>query len=159
MHDEPSPTLLKARYAHTNLIARDWRLLADFYERVFGCRRVPPERDISGPALDAATGIRGARLRGVHLRLPGHGDAGPTLEIFEYDADDRRPPMQPNSTGFGHLAFVVDDVRAARRAVLAAGGSEVGEVVAVAVPDAGTVTFVYLRDPEGNVLELQSWAR
>src|SRR5678815_5648625 len=29
------------RYVHTNLIARDWRALARFYEDVFGCVPVP----------------------------------------------------------------------------------------------------------------------
>ena len=36
-----------------------------------------------------------------------------------------------NRPGFGHLAFAVDDVHAAREAVLDAGGSAVGEVVTV----------------------------
>ena len=35
--------------------------------------------------LDSATGINGAHLRGMHLRLPGYGEHGPTLEIFQYD--------------------------------------------------------------------------
>ena len=62
-----------ARYGHTNLIAKDWRALARFYEDLFGCTPVPPERDFAGPDLDRGTAIPGARLRGVHLRLPGHG--------------------------------------------------------------------------------------
>jgi hypothetical protein len=61
---------LQARYVHTNLIARDWRALADFYQRVFGCVPVPPERDLSGPIMEAGTGVPGAHLRGMHLRLP-----------------------------------------------------------------------------------------
>ena len=73
-----------ATYGHTNLIARDWRTLAAFYERVFGCVPVPPVRDLEGDALERGTGVPGARLQGVHLRLPGCGDAGPTLEIFTY---------------------------------------------------------------------------
>src|SRR6185312_4186764 len=73
-----------ARYVHTNVVARDWRALARFYQEVFGCRPVGPERHLSGAELEAGTGIAGARIDGVHLRLPGGGDAGPTLEIFEY---------------------------------------------------------------------------
>jgi hypothetical protein len=73
---------IAAKYVHTNLIAEDWRALADFYQRVFGCVPVPPERDFQGEALEAGTGIPGAHLRGVHLRLPGWGEDGPTLEIF-----------------------------------------------------------------------------
>ena len=32
------------RYAHTNLIAKDWRSLARFYIEVFGCEPAGPER-------------------------------------------------------------------------------------------------------------------
>jgi hypothetical protein len=42
---------LQATYVHTNLIAHDWRALAEFYQQVFGCVPVPPERDLSGPLL------------------------------------------------------------------------------------------------------------
>src|SRR5512135_1157752 len=72
------------RYVHTNMIARDWRALASFYQTLFGCVPVPPERDFAGPTLEAGTGVPGAALRGVHLRLPGHGSDGPTLEIYSY---------------------------------------------------------------------------
>ena len=69
-----------ARYVHTNLIARDWRRLARFYQDVFGCVPVPPERNLSGTEMEAGTGVPGARLQGMHLRLPGTGPDGPTLE-------------------------------------------------------------------------------
>src|SRR5690606_8430548 len=81
-----SPSGSSMRYGHTNLTARDWRRLADFYIAAFGCELVPPERDLSAEWLAKATGIPGAHLRGVHLRLPGHGPTGPTLEIFTYDS-------------------------------------------------------------------------
>jgi predicted enzyme related to lactoylglutathione lyase len=148
---------LKARYAHTNLVARDWRKLARFYEEVFGCEPVPPERDFSGPDLEAGTGVPGARLRGVHLRLPGYGDDGPTLEIFNYSILQEGPPPAANRPGFGHIAFVVDDVATARQAVIAAGGKPVGEVVTLKVETGPKVTWCYVTDPEGNVIELQSW--
>ena len=150
---------MHARFVHTNLIARDWRRLAAFYERVFGCTPVPPERDLSGPTLEAATGVPGARIRGIHLRLPGFSDSAPTLEIFEYSpaGPDTEPAI--HRRGYGHIAFLVDDVEAARREVLAAGGRDVGELVSVPVAGAGTVTFVYVADPEGNIVELQAWTR
>jgi hypothetical protein len=73
-----------ATYAHTNLIARDWQTLAAFYEQVFGCTQAPSIRDLAGSELERGTAVPGARLKGVHLRLPGFGDAGPTLEIYTY---------------------------------------------------------------------------
>ncbi len=147
----------QARYVHTNLIARDWQALARFYEDVFGCVRVPPERDLSGPAMEAGTGIAGAHLRGVHLRLPGYDETGPTLEIFTYEQLQSRPPVAVNRPGYGHIAFSVPDVAATRDAVLAAGGPAIGEVVTVAVAGKGHITWCYVTDPEGNIIELQSW--
>ncbi len=148
---------LEACYVHTNLIAHDWQALARFYEDIFGCVRVPPERDLSGPAMEAGTGIPGAHLRGVHLRLPGYGDTGPTLEVFTYEQPVARPPTAVNRPGYGHLAFSVADVAAARGAVLAAGGTAVGEVVTTPVSGKGHITWCYVTDPEGNIIELQSW--
>lgn len=148
---------MPTRYVHTNLIARDWRALAAFYVRLFDCRAVPPERDLSGDWLDAATGLENAHITGVHLRLPGHGDTGPTLEIFSYDALDERDDVLPNTPGFGHIAFLVDDVAAMTEAVLAAGGAAVGEAASRDVPGVGRLEFRYLRDPEGNILEVQTW--
>ncbi len=72
---------IRAKYVHTNLIARDWRRLVRFYSEVFGCVAKGPERDLSGAWLDQVT-LRNAHLCGVHLRLPCCGDDGPTLKIF-----------------------------------------------------------------------------
>jgi predicted enzyme related to lactoylglutathione lyase len=150
---------LQAKYVHTNLIAQDWRALAEFYQHVFGCIPVPPERDLSGPIMEAGTGLPGAHLRGMHLRLPGYGDAGPTLEIFNYNSLEDKPATAVNRPGFGHIAFAVDDVRAAREAVLAAGGRSVGEVVTIQIASGAQVMWCYVTDPEGNVIELQAWSK
>jgi len=117
------------RYVHTNLVARDWRKLATFYEGVFRCKPVPPERDLKGQPLDKATNLNSAHIRGIHMRLPGLGEEGPTLEIFQYD--DVAPALEPlaNRPGFGHIAFAVDDVAGVRDEVLNAGGGELGELV------------------------------
>lgn len=148
---------VRARFAHTNLIARDWRTLARFYQDVLGCTPVPPERDLSGQWLDRATSLSGARLRGIHLRLPGHGETGPTLEIFCYDTQPPHPPTMPNQPGWGHLAFAVEDVRAACETIVAAGGGMVGEIVQAEIAGAGQITFAYATDPEGNIIEIQQW--
>jgi catechol 2,3-dioxygenase-like lactoylglutathione lyase family enzyme len=149
---------IAAKYVHTNLIARDWQALAHFYQEVLGCVPVPPERDFAGEKLEAAIGIRGAHLQGVHLRLPGLGAQGPTLELFQYDPLADRGPTAINRPGFAHIAFSVDDVAAARQAIIASGGATVGEIVTLTVATGARVTFCYVTDPEGNILELQSWS-
>lgn len=148
---------LAARYVHTNLVAADWRRLVDFYVEVFGCTAVPPERDHHGAWLDRLTGLAGARAVGMHLRLPGCGEGGPTLEIFHYDEMPPREPPAANRPGFAHIAFAVPDVEAARQEVLRHGGGELGPPQTVDVPGAGRITVVYMADPEGNLVELQRW--
>jgi predicted enzyme related to lactoylglutathione lyase len=147
-----------ARYAHTNLIARDWRRLAAFYNELFGCELVPPERDYSGPILEAGTGVRGATLQGAHFRLPGYGADGPTLEIYTYSREAPRTSREVNQPGFAHIAFEVDSVDEARVQVLAAGGRAVGDVVTLTTDVGSRVTWCYVTDPEGNIIELQSWS-
>ncbi len=150
---------IAAKYGHTNLIAEDWRRLAAWYEDVFGCVLVPPERDYQSDALDAGTGLHGAHLRGAHLRLPGYGESGPTLEIYNYNMLEPRPATAVNRPGYGHIAFGVDDVDEARKIVLESGGTVVGEVVTLTTAVGTKVTWCYVADPEGNVIELQSWSR
>ena len=147
---------INVRYVHTNLVARDWRRLAHFYEAVFGCTPVLPERDLAGQSLDDATGIQKAHIRGIHLRLPGHGERGPTLEVFQYDTEEEHVEAVANRAGFAHIAFAVDDVDAVREMVLAAGGDELGKVVSHDVAGVGWIKFGYLKDPEGNLIEVQS---
>jgi len=149
---------MKAKYKHTNIVARDWRKLAEFYERIFGCEPVPPERAAVGEWVERCTGVPGAEVRGVHLRLPGYGGDGPTLEIFQYNKVETPIETAINRPGLAHLAFEVEDVQAAADRVFAAGGGRVGELVTVEIPGAGAITFIYVTDPEGNIIELQKWA-
>lgn len=151
------PMSVTARYAHTNLIARDWRRLARFYTEVFGCQPVGPQRDQAGERLEA--GVADAHLYGQHLLLPGHGSSGPTLEIYTYqDTLDQAVPAA-NRAGYGHLAFEVADVAVALQEMLAHGGEQLGTVVGTSVPGDGDLQVTYARDPEGNIIELQSWTR
>ena len=144
-------------YRHTNIVARDWRKLSQFYETLFDCVRVPPERDLAGSWLEKGTGVVGAELSGVQLRLPGHGDTGPTLEIFQYSENEEKLPPAANREGICHLAFEVDNVAEAMEEVLANGGHKVGEVTSFDVEGIGTISFVYIADPEGNIIELQAF--
>lgn len=153
-----SGTSLEARFGHVNLVAADWRRLADFYVTVLGCQVVPPERDYAGTELARGTGVPGAALRGAHLRLPGHGPDGPTLEIYQYRRAERRSATAANRPGLAHIAFGVSDVAVAQAAVLAAGGSLIGDIVTLTTADGRQVTWCYVTDPEGNIVELQSWS-
>lgn len=148
---------LNARYVHTNLIAHDWQALSRFYQEVFGCTPVPPERHYKGNDLERGTGVKGSELHGVHLRLPGYDENGPTLEIYSYTVPEKGVKPAVNRPGFGHIAFTVDDVSKAREIILKANGTAIGEVVTLQTSVGSKVTWCYVTDPEGNIIELQSW--
>jgi len=148
---------MKAKYKHTNIIANDWRSLAKFYEDVFDCEFVPPERDLQGEWLSRGTGVPNAHFTGAHLRLPGHGEGGPTLEIYQYTENRPRAPISANREGIMHLSFEVDNIDQVIVDILSHGGAKVGDITASEVKGVGLLTFVYVADPEGNIIELQTW--
>jgi predicted enzyme related to lactoylglutathione lyase len=150
----------KITYVHTNLISKDWKKLAEFYIRVFGCTPQYPERDLSGDWIDRLTRIKDVAVKGIHLQLPGYTDHGPTLEIFEYNKKEDYPEFKKiNNSGFGHIAFRVDEVDAVCAKVIEHGGQEYGEIVKTEIEGLGTITVVYVKDPEGNIIELQNWKK
>ncbi len=107
--------------------------------------------------MDKATGLTNAKLEGVHLLLPGHGENPPTLEIFTYTEMHDSQNIMSNFTGITHIAFEVDDVQSTYQKALSNGAISLGDVVEKVVENVGTLQFVYFRDPEGNIVEIQSW--
>lgn len=145
------------QFVHTNIVTDDWKVLAEFYIRVFGCRPLFPERDLMGNWLDKATNIQNAHLKGIHLALPGYENDLPTLEIFQYEQNLDAPEQAANRKGFGHIAFKVDNVHEVLALLLEHGGSQLGETVETDVAHVGHLTFVYAKDIDGNIIELQNW--
>ena len=84
------------RYKQTNLVTSD-------------------RRKTAGRWLNKGAGLTDAFIKGVQIRLPGHGDSGPTLEIFHYARHLPQPPLVANRLGFGHIAFEVATVAATRK--------------------------------------------
>ncbi len=148
------------RYVHTNIIAKDWRTLSQFYQKVFHCKPLPNgRRDLKGEWIDRMTGIPLVQVQGEHLLLPGYSEDHPTLEIFSYSQEEQNNSKMINNLGFGHMAFEVDDVRETLKEVIAEGGGQVGDVVEAMYPNNVKATFVYAKDIEGNIIELQSWQK
>ncbi|NLI93951.1 MAG: VOC family protein [Peptococcaceae bacterium] len=150
---------MNIKYVHTNIIARNWRKLAEFYIEVFNCKPVYPERDLSGEWIDKMTNIENVRIKGMHLSLPGY-ENGPTLEIFEYEPKTSEvKEFKINNQGLGHLAFHVDQVEEAVNKLIQHGGKVLGEIIKKDYGEMGLLTAVYTQDPEGNFIEIQNWSK
>ncbi len=144
------------KFAHTNIVAHDWKKLSQFYQDVFDCEPVYPERNLKGNWIDQATALKNAQIKGIHLRLPGHGNGGPTLEIFQYN-EINKIKKTINANGFSHIAFLADNLEDVLQKLLQNGGSQLGKITEREIQNAGIITFVYTQDPEGNIIEIQNW--
>lgn len=145
------------KYVHTNLIAKDINLVSTFYQEVFECRSINQKRDLSGDWIEKITGVKDVQITGEHLVLPGYDEDHPTLEIFSYNEMVDVGLCAINQYGFSHIAFEVSDVKKTLEKALDYQATLLGELVEKEYDNGKVGTFVYIRDPEGNIVELQSW--
>jgi len=145
------------RFSHTNIISTDWKKLSNFYIQVFNCRIIPPLRKQEGKWLEIGTGVKNAKLEGVHLKLPGYKKNGPTLEIYQYHNIKKQESVLPNQRGFGHIAFEVDNIEEIIIKIETLGGSTFGKLTKREIVGVWLLTFIYVRDCDGNLIELQNW--
>jgi hypothetical protein len=91
------------------------------------------------------------------LRLPGHGDHGPELEL--YSVNGPRPGDWHYQPGQGQRAFEDEDMELEQCVgkVVDAGGRKLGEIVEWQGPSGSVARFLFMQDPEGNVIDL--WCR
>ncbi|MBF7143066.1 VOC family protein [Pseudomonas sp. hsmgli-8] len=147
------------KYAHTNIISSNWLRLANFYIKVFDCKVLGPCRNLHGQSLSLGTGVKDAEIEGVHLALPGYSKEGPTLEIFQYRKYRERPLGYANSTGLAHIAFEVKSISEICAEVAIHGGKFLGKIVNQTVEGVGVCEFAYVRDPDGNIIEVLRWKK
>jgi glyoxylase I family protein len=141
------------RFVHINITSREPKKLAEFYIRVFTCERVRPGRLMNEAQLKTGSGVSNPSIEGEWLRLPGVGPEGPILEIFRWSEIPDRPAPVPNQPGLSHIAFEVDDIEKCCDLFCAAGGRHLGKVANLPRPS-GTLKFVNMLDPDGNIVEL-----
>jgi catechol 2,3-dioxygenase-like lactoylglutathione lyase family enzyme len=103
-----------------------------------------------GDWLGSVVGVPGARCRIAHLH--GHGLH---LEFIQYlepvGTDVTGPPHRP---GTAHLAFLVEDIETAARRMLEGGAREQGRITRCSSGAAAGCLAVYLKDPNGIIVEL-----
>jgi catechol 2,3-dioxygenase-like lactoylglutathione lyase family enzyme len=126
---------------HTSLSVAELATQQSWYQQVLGLTEVVEEYQLDEPAV-----------RTVVLRSPG----GVCLELIERagsvrDREFADPLDASSSLGFGHWAVSVDDLDEAFAAITAAGGTAVWPPAAAVQPGA---RFAYVKDPEGNLIEL-----
>lgn len=140
------------RLAHVSLTARDADRLAQFYRDAFGLVDRRPPKQLAGEAVARGNGLPNANIRSIWLCFPEN--LRPFLEILGYSPAKQADPRAVNAPGWGHIALEVVDLRATVDAVLRLGGSLQGQITTLGGPD-HAFEIVYVRDLEGNVIELE----
>ncbi|SFU06034.1 Catechol 2,3-dioxygenase [Pseudovibrio denitrificans] len=140
------------KLTHINLVARDAKALAAFYEAVFQCKQMRPAKVLSGEKVSKGNGLPNSEILSIWLTFPDCGT--PFLELHQHAATEDRGVAPVNATGFGHLAFQTPDLHALIAKVLSAGGSKQGEVTNFGTSERPHL-ICYMRDPQGNILELE----
>lgn len=140
------------QFHHVSLTANDANALSDFYITVFGCVDRRPAKRLSDPWVSQGNGVPGSNILSRWLTFPN--TTGPFLEILEYEVMLDAASQPPNTRGCGHIAFVVDDLNATVANVLAHGGAKQGDIVNIGSEE-HPILVVYMRDPEGNTVELE----
>ena len=146
----PSPDELPVSgIDHVGITVRELERSLAFYRDLLGLRviEISDDQDVG-----QIVGIPGARVKIADLDA---GD-GRVLELIEYVAgrgDD--VPQRPNAAGCPHLALRVHDTSKVLRRLAQAGHHPDGEPTTItdAIAFEGA-TVVYLRDPDGAIIEL-----
>jgi catechol 2,3-dioxygenase-like lactoylglutathione lyase family enzyme len=101
----------------------------------------------SGPAADEGTGTENAD---VDISWLGHPQGGPKLELLRYQNEPTGKAPHNSQVGAAHLCLRVEDVNGEYERLSGEG------VTFVSAPHADEfgVVWVYMRDPDGNVVEL-----
>ncbi|ELZ28834.1 lactoylglutathione lyase-like lyase [Halosimplex carlsbadense 2-9-1] len=129
---------------HTGTTVADLDRAVEFYTEVFDLE-ILAEFESSGENFSRGVGVDEATGRFAHL----DGD-GTRVELVEYEPEgDDAAAESVNDRGAKHLGFGVDDVEAFYEAL----PDDVETVSEPQTSSTGT-TILFLRDPEGNLIEV-----
>jgi catechol 2,3-dioxygenase-like lactoylglutathione lyase family enzyme len=136
-------------FDHTSFTVADVERAVTFWRDVMGFA-VTDLSPREGDWLGAVVGVPGARCRIAHLR--GHGTHLEFIQYLAPAADDVTGP--PHRPGTAHVAFVVEGIEALAQRMLEAGASEQGRITRCTSGAAAGCLAVYLKDPNGIIVEL-----
>ncbi len=123
-----------------------------FYEGLLGLP-VAAISVLESAEIAAVVGHPGARLRIADLQMP----SGEVLELIVYEVPDGAPVRTRHTQpGTAHIALTVANLADLHARLLAAGADLIstGPVAITGTGEFAGVVVLYLRDPDGNVIEL-----
>lgn len=139
---------------HSAISVVDIEKSIGFYRDVLGLELLfGPTPEAAGDELSRSLGVENTRLRQAVLRVPGTDDQ---IELLEYSGGGRHVKKQlpQNAPGHAHVAFQVDDMEAMVRRLEGKGVDFFPGPTRIDDGPLAGWTWLYLKDPEGTVIEL-----
>ena len=143
---------------HIGITVPDMEQAVSFFETVFGASTVMEcgSVDVDDDYMVRRLGVpSGRRILDQRVIVCGNGG---NIELFQYEGESTEAPLKRNSeVGGFHFAFQVDDAMESAGRLREAGVEVLeGPSYVSSGPMAG-LTWVYLKAPWGQGLELVSW--
>ena len=137
-------------YNHTSFTVANVDRAVQFWTKELGFRAISVS-DRTGDWQGQVTGIPGAKLRIAHLFGHGHH-----MEFIEYlEAPGNTLALQPNMAGVAHVCLEVKDIEKTIERLLTSGATSQGKLIEVDSGPFKGCRAIYLRDPEGIIIELE----
>jgi len=136
---------------HTGLTVSDLERSLHFWRDAMGMEELF-QQEKEGGYLEAIVREPGAHVRMAHLAFGGEG---PRIELFQYLAPSGGQHLsRPADQGFVHVCIACEDLDERIKRLVAAGGTPFSEPVVIDTGVNRGGRGVYLRDPDGHVVEL-----
>ncbi|ENP5333418.1 VOC family protein [Salmonella enterica] len=149
-------TMLIKNLQHVAIIVQDLRVMINYYSVLLDAVKI---KDIvlDSEPFRKGIGVPNAKARTVHLY---NKDINLTIELTQFIS----PILEENKVflhtvnriGYGHLSFEVSDIIEVYKH-LEMNRCEVNKVsteISTIIGDDKRICFAYIRDPEGNIIEL-----
>ena len=137
-------------FNHTSFTVANLNRAVQFWTEGLGFRATSVS-ERTGAWQGQVTGIPGAKLKIAHLVGYGHH-----MEFIEYlQEPGNSVTLQPNGAGVAHVCLEVEDIENTIDTLATIGATPQGKLIEV---DSGPFTgcrAIYMRDPNGVIIELE----
>jgi catechol 2,3-dioxygenase-like lactoylglutathione lyase family enzyme len=115
------------RYAHTNIVATDWKRFGGIlYPGLRVYRQTPRAKSVGGLARQRHR-VDQCAAAGDPFGPAGSRGRRPYPGMFTYEAMEQRAPLMANHLGFTHIAFEVDNFAETYAKALSMGATALGQ--------------------------------
>lgn len=148
-------------FRHIAVVVRDLENMIRFYTQILGFE-VKRHFNIKSEDFRKGVAVAEAEAKGAHLIVP---NSSVEIELFQFETpipNLSNIPFQANRLGYRHMALVVNNLEETYLELKENGIDFLSEPITVKEPkEVAGFQFVYFRDPEGNIIELNQlpeWA-